>query len=450
MHLSSPHRALRCGLTALVATLRRPRPTGTVALVGVLVGLLAAQLLAVGGRPAPLQAAASAAGEPTAEAQDAAAPATAGTAPPETPEPATTEAPTSSSAAPTTTAVPEATPASVVPSPKPGPLPTGIGMWIWSPASTEGGDPKRIVARAVQHGLTHLYVRTGSSWQGFHGGQFLERLLPVAHAAGLRVYGWDFPTLDDVGADVQRGLAAVRFNARGLHKIDGFVPDLETPSEGTNSTPERVHAYMTTLRRAVGSAYPVIVCVPRPSAHLKGWPYAQAIDPASAVAPMVYWLNRQPDSDVMGAVRTLRQHGKPIIPVGQAYDGGPEGGRPGPPSSDEILRFIRTSKNLRATGVSFWSWQHAAPHVWSAIRNTSAYDGVPATEVGLPRPTMMGLQRLLARFGYPAPVTGRWDPATAEAMRGFQRSRRIEATGTLDARTLEVLAALGHPLEPSR
>jgi hypothetical protein len=68
-----------------------------------------------------------------------------------------------------------------------GPLPVGKGMWIYVAEQAEGGNPDAIVARATATGLTHLYVRTGTLKGGFMAADFLNRLLPKAHAAGIRV-----------------------------------------------------------------------------------------------------------------------------------------------------------------------------------------------------------------------------------------------------------------------
>src|SRR5439155_3111 len=70
-------------------------------------------------------------------------------------------------------------------------LPSGKGMWIWQPQFTERGDVAAIVDRAKATGLTHLYVRIGSSWDGFNAIAFLDQIVPAAHAAGLAVYAWD-------------------------------------------------------------------------------------------------------------------------------------------------------------------------------------------------------------------------------------------------------------------
>jgi hypothetical protein len=83
---------------------------------------------------------------------------------------------------------------------------------------------------------------------------------------------------------------------------------------------------------------------------------------------MVYWLDRDPAAEVDQTVSDLVGLGKPILPVGQAYDAGPEGGPPGPPPKEEIVRFIRASEARGVTGFSFWVWHTATPEQWAAIR----------------------------------------------------------------------------------
>ncbi|MCU1462222.1 MAG: Peptidoglycan-binding domain 1 protein [Acidimicrobiales bacterium] len=254
-------------------------------------------------------------------------------------------------------------------------LPVGKGMWIWLPDKSDGGDPVAIVARAKAVGLTHVYVRIGSSWDGFNGAPFLAQLIPVAHAANIKVFGWDFPRLLDWPSDVNRALAAITFRAPNGQSIDGFAADIETPSEGTYLTTASADTYGAVLRKYIPKNYPLIAVTPRPSAHTVEvkYPYDKILAHFDAVAPMVYWLNRQPDSDVAGAMRDLAPFGKPIIPVGQAYDGAAEGGRPGVPTRDELSRFMATAAAQGAPGVSFWSWQHADQEVWDAIRDAPQF-----------------------------------------------------------------------------
>ena len=249
-------------------------------------------------------------------------------------------------------------------------LPLGKGMWIYEPARTEFGNVNVIVGRAKDVGLSHIWVRTGSTWDGFNAGPFLAALLPKAHAAGLKVFGWDFPRLIDTKVDVARAMQAVSFQAPGGHRIDGFGADIETSSEGTHIGGARAREYGDRLRWAVGGGYPLIAVVPRPSPEQKGsYPYADVTAQFDGIAPMVYWLNRQPDTDVAGALRDLAKFHKPIFPIGQAYDGGREGGRPGVPPRRELMAFMDVAARNGAAGVSFWVWQQANQETWGAIRD---------------------------------------------------------------------------------
>ncbi len=341
-----------------------------------------------------------------------------------------------------TAAAPDVAATTVPPAaPRDGPLPVGRGMWLWQPEMVEGGNVVAIVERAVSSGLTHLYVRTGSSWQGFHGAAFLDQLLGPAHAAGLRVYGWDFPNLADVGADVGRAVTAINHVTPDGQRIDGFVPDIETSSEGTRLSPQSAAAYGNDLRAAVGAGYPLIVCVPRPSdAMVNGrFPYAEVVAPFDAIAPMVYWLNRQPDTDVAGALAYLAQFNKPVIPVGQAYDGGPEGGRAGPPPAEEIQRFMATAEAGGASGVSFWSWQHATEEFWATYATSPQFVVPVGPVVSFTEAQVRSVQALLASLGYEVALTGVWDAVTASALMLFQAESGAAPTGLVDELTRDLL-----------
>jgi hypothetical protein len=247
-------------------------------------------------------------------------------------------------------------------------------MFIYEPEHTEFGNIEVIIGRARDVGLSHLWVRTGSTWDGFNVAPFLDALLPKAHAAGLKVFGWDFPRLLDSKVDVARATAAITFKASDGSQLDGFGADIETASEGTQLSGPKAREYGDRLRWAVGPSYPLIAVVPRPSPEQHGaYPYADVVARFDAIAPMVYWLNRQPDSDVAGAMRDLATFNKPIFPIGQAYDGAAEGGRKGVPPRAELVAFMDVAARHGASGVSFWVWQQANQETWSAIRDNFAF-----------------------------------------------------------------------------
>jgi hypothetical protein len=262
-------------------------------------------------------------------------------------------------------------PLAPLPRPVDGPVPTGKGMWIHKLNRAAGGNIRVLVDQAKAAGLTHVYVRLGSSKSGFYARQDLDRLLPAAHAAGLKVVGWDFPYLNDPLADAARAREMIWYATPWGHRIDAFSADIETTSEGTRLTDTAVRDYGNALRAAVGDKYPLIATVPRPSP--KRWFPFGALTAFDAIAPMVYWGNRDPAVDVAGAIANLSFLNKPVIPVGQAYDMAVDGGPRGAPSRQALEKFISSAATHGATGVSFWVWDQATDEHWLAISHASQF-----------------------------------------------------------------------------
>ncbi|HEX9969983.1 MAG TPA: peptidoglycan-binding domain-containing protein [Acidimicrobiales bacterium] len=328
-----------------------------------------------------------------------------------------------------------------------GPLPVGKGMWIYSQA--EGANVDAIVARATANNLTHVYVRSGTLREGFIAGPLLDALLPKAHAAGIRVYAWDFPYLNDVAGDINRAHDAIQHRTPDGHRIDGYVADIELRSMGVNVNPQTATAFGSTLRRMVGPNFPLIACVPRPSPALVTYPFAEVVASFDAIAPMVYWLGRDPAADVAGAIRDLKSYGKPIIPVGQAYDGVREGGPPGVPPRDQLLRFMQAAEEHGAVGVSWWSWQHADQQAWDAIRDAPQFMLPAAAPAALSAGQVRAYQALLTSLGFAMPATGAWDEPTSAAVRAYQTAARLPVTGVIDAATRAILfTPFGPPIQP--
>jgi hypothetical protein len=320
-----------------------------------------------------------------------------------------------------------------------GALPVGKGMWMYMPKAVEGGNPQAIVARAKAVGLTHIFVRTGSSKTGFYAGDFLGQILPVAHAAGIRIYGWDFPYLHDIRADVARAVDAIRFTTPDGHRIDGFSADIEFPSMGVHLTPESTKVYGMALREAVGAQYPLIATVPRPSHKIKFYPYDQVVESFDAIAPMVYWLNREPVSDVTGALADLAKYNKPVFPIGQAYDGAADHGPPGVPNRAAIQAFMAAAEQHGANAVSFWSWQHASQEAWDAIKDAPQFTLPQGAVAQLTAGQVRAYQHLLTSLGFPTPIDGVWSQATTDAVLAYQRAARLPTTGVIDVATRGLL-----------
>jgi hypothetical protein len=334
---------------------------------------------------------------------------------------------------PTTAAAPPAPVEAAAPPPPAKPIvPLGKGMWLYQLSMSEGGDAAKVVAKAKKAGLTHLYTRLGSSKKGFYAQDELDKLLPVAHAAGLKVIGWDFVYLTDPVADALRSKAEIDYTTPDGHRIDAFSADIETSAEGVNLTAEGAAAYGAKLRELAGPSYPLIATVPRPSPK-RAFPFAEATAAFDAIAPMVYWQNRDPATDVAGALDYLAQFGKPILPIGQAYNGGPEGGPDRDPPKEQLVAFMNTAMSKGAFGISFWVWNHATAEHWSAIDEATAWE-LPTGRAATGAAAVF-LQRVLTLLGHPVAQDGKLGPATKAAIAAVQTRLGLPATGKLDVAT---------------
>ena len=258
----------------------------------------------------------------------------------------------------------DARPASAVPGESPL---AGKGMWIWQMGRIAGGDPNEIVRNAIGLGITHVYVRVGSGTKGLNTLAQVAPILPVAHRAGIKVIAWYFPYFNDIAGDVRRSRDAINSRYAG-ETFDGFAADIES-APGSALSAATGAAYSRALRAAVPHAY-LIVVPPRPSPHaLKTFPFDAIIPHYDAVAPMVYWGKYDPVQTTVDAIRFFAgRYGKPVAPIGQAYDMGPEGGPKGNPPPWQSWAFMRASKEKGAVGVSFWVWETATTPEFHSIR----------------------------------------------------------------------------------
>lgn len=272
-------------------------------------------------------------------------------APPAQPEPC--PAPPAPAGPPSPPLGPPAVSDSALPAPAPPParhvgLATiaGKGIWltVWPGQHIDARQIVDIVRRAQLH---VIWLRTGSSQDGFYGGPLLAALVPLAHAVGISVVAWDFPTLSNPTLDAARAARALRAGA------DGFAADIESSAEGTYLEAQRVAVYLSLVRRDAGD-HPVVAVVPRPIPYwLATYPYAAEAPYVDAFAPMVYWSCTEPGRAVLEAIRGL-DHLRPVIPIGQDYNMASEGGRQGLPTGREIWRFLDVARRGGALGASLY------------------------------------------------------------------------------------------------
>ncbi len=249
----------------------------------------------------------------------------------------------------------------------------GKGMWVWRFGETEGGDPAAIVRRAQEAGLRQLWVRVGDSRSGFYGADVLAALVPVAHRAGLAVVGWGFPFLHDPVDDARWSAEALAWRGPGGVALDGFSPDLELAPEGVVLTERRARVYLGRVREAAGERL-LVATVYRPTDRLwtGSYPYTAIAEYVDAFAPMVYWGCAEPGAATAEAVDRLSRL-RPVHVIGQGYDAGVDGGRPGAPSAGETVRFLDVAARDGAIGASFWVWQSIDDEQWEAMSSFPWY-----------------------------------------------------------------------------
>ena len=249
-------------------------------------------------------------------------------------------------------------------------MPTGTGMWIHDWDRTQSGNARAVVARSRAVGLSELYVQTGSSKKGWIGAPTLRQLLPATKGTAIKVIAWDFPTLHDPVADAQRMARAATFHCGGCPRVAGVAPDIETAAEGTRISETAVARYYTTLRRLLPPEVPILATVPWPSEkRVHRYPYARTARLADAIVPMAYWYNRDPAHVTATSMAYLGRFGKPVMPVGQGYDGRLDAPylAADPDPGGSVTAFLTTAKRRGATHVSLWSWQTTGSQQWAAL-----------------------------------------------------------------------------------
>ena len=306
----------------------------------------------------------------------------------------------------------------------------GGGMWIWYVNKANGGNTDAIVAQARAHGVSTVFVKAGDG--GSYWSQFTPGLVSALKAGGLRVCAWQYVYGTNPSAE-----AAVAARAITEAGADCFVIDAESEYEGRYS---QASTYVTKLRAAVGASYPLgLAAFPYVDYH-PSFPYSVFLGPGGAQfnAPQVYWkeIGGGVDAVVDHAYRFNRPYGRTIAPLGQTYDS--------PPSS-EIVRFRQLAAAAGATGVSWWSWQHTAAAGWNAIGQ--AIDPLPSAPAadyavlvkGAKGDLVVWAQQHLRGAGQSLTVDGDFGSGTQAAVKSFQTSSALPATGKVDTATWQAL-----------
>jgi peptidoglycan hydrolase-like protein with peptidoglycan-binding domain len=320
--------------------------------------------------------------------------------------------------------------------PASGPLPApfaGNGMWIWQLPKSSGGDVNAIGAQARAAGIATVFVKSSDgpteAWA-----QFSPALVQALHQQGLYACAYQFVYGADPLGEAAQGARAVATGA------DCLVIDAETHYEGRYAQAQQ---YITALRAAVGSAYPIgLTSFPYVDYH-PGLPYSVFLAPGRAQVnlPQVYWTAIGGTVDAVSA-RTWahnRVYGVPVAPLGQTYQ---------TPAPAEVQRFRQVWSAYGAGGLSWWSWQATDPTIWTTLAQPPAAaaplpdPGWPALGKGSKGDEVVWLQAHLVSVAPTVPVDGVLGPSTLQALAALQAANGLPPTGTTDPATWAAVLAL--------
>ncbi len=250
----------------------------------------------------------------------------------------------------------------------------GKGMWF-TYEILRTTPPELIVATARANGLSFLAPQVGTSRRGYWAGKELDALLPLAHAAGLKVIPWIYPWLADIPADLELAVTAARHVAPTGDAVDALAVDLEE-----NLDEGAILAYSQLLRHAVGPDRLLIAITFQPQiASGRRTPFGVLAEWFDVIAPMSYWHTRPVRYSYQDAyqyvaesIRLIRERSRrpdvPIAVLGQTFDwfSRNEVG-PGNPTAEETRGAMQAARDHGALGIGFFNWYSATPEEWEAI-----------------------------------------------------------------------------------
>lgn len=265
------------------------------------------------------------------------------------------------------------------------------GKPIWAPMAGKGmyatnylvhhSDVNALVQAAKKAGITHIYTEVAITRYGFYAQDSLNRLIPVAHKAGLTVIAWIYTNLDNIGDDARMTELVANYRTPDGDRADGLLMDIEEVTDSAS-----VYMYGQLARAILGPDVLFVASVFHPYVR-PGYPYAAIAASFNVIAPMDYWHSRKNHtySDdtverfVSVSIQTIRAAMSiaggtplPVEETGQTYDMYTAAftGWKDAPTAAEVTADMRTAREIGCIGVGFYEWQTTTQDEWQTI---SAY-----------------------------------------------------------------------------
>jgi hypothetical protein len=173
----------------------------------------------------------------------------------------------------------------------------GTGAWV-SLFTNEWKDPEAAARSLAAHGVRTLYLETGRSNTPPIAKPETGAFLDAAHAAGLDVVAWYYPTFRRPDFDIAQLLATARFTSPSGGTFDGLGIDIEDPTvKIITRRNTRLLSVMRRVRAAIPSMPIGAITYPPVALDLntRVWPtfpWVQVARLSDAMIPMAYWRYR--------------------------------------------------------------------------------------------------------------------------------------------------------------
>jgi hypothetical protein len=248
----------------------------------------------------------------------------------------------------------------------------GLGAWI-SLYGKGWADPTGAVTALADRGVGTLYLETGRSTSA----AAIERpsqtaeFVDAAHAEGMQVVAWYYPTFRNWRLDAQRTIATASWRTATGGRFDGVAPDIEDPAvRNASLRTRRLKLFTNAIMRAVpryawgAITYPPIGLDLNPAAW-PSFPWTFVAQRYVAILPMAYWRYRTRTAAgaawyAAGNVFALRYlTGREDLVVHMIGSGGTTGA--------EAYAFAQASVDAGAEGVSLYPADSLTTGEWGGL-----------------------------------------------------------------------------------
>lgn len=269
----------------------------------------------------------------------------------------------------------------------------GIGVWIFTLASCEGGNVKAMAEKARDYGLSHVLIKTADSdhWFLYNRKKTVLKAINAFHKAGIRVYGWNYiygkkpeaelamakevldTDVDGLVFDVEKEFTRIRQPRQAAETI--FAGTQQYRDE---NCPGKIIGYSTFCRidePRVRWRYSLPFEVfgrysdyAMPQAYWKNWKKKTSRREIVTWTPrqaLIAMCNQWSEMERDWRAEGLAECCKPIVPTGHAYDDSHPDLTYVPPK--EVASFLKEARGYQ--GTNWWRWDLMGQGHWEAIRS---------------------------------------------------------------------------------